>query len=95
MSSHSTVAITSDFALDVKGYTCGGQLNEVLGDGKSQQVGIDYGETFRLRVKPLTVLSLAFLALSKHWPIHQLVFFEDYKASLNIFPPPVSTAGEC
>ena len=67
------------------------------GDGKTQQVGIDCGEIFSPVVKPATirtVLGLAFLALSQHWPIHQLVFFEDYRDSLNIFPPPVSTAGE-
>ncbi|KAI3686614.1 hypothetical protein L1987_80294 [Smallanthus sonchifolius] len=41
-------------------------------DGRSQQVGVDCGETFSPVVKPATIRTVLSLALSKSWPIHQL-----------------------
>ncbi|KAK4360427.1 hypothetical protein RND71_019379 [Anisodus tanguticus] len=43
-----------------------------VGDSKTQQVGIDCGETFSPVVKPATIRTVLSLALSKTWPIHQL-----------------------
>ena len=44
----------------------------LIGDGKTQQVGIDCGETFSLVVKPATIRTVLSISLSKAWPIHQL-----------------------
>ncbi|KAJ9536396.1 hypothetical protein OSB04_un000431 [Centaurea solstitialis] len=44
----------------------------LVGDGKTQQVGIDCGETFSPVVKPATIRTVLSLALSKSWSIHQL-----------------------
>ncbi|KAK4374957.1 hypothetical protein RND71_005634 [Anisodus tanguticus] len=44
----------------------------LVGDGKTQRVGIDCGETFSPVVKPATIRTVLSLALSKTWPIHQL-----------------------
>lgn len=44
----------------------------LVGDGKTQQVGIDCGETFSPVVKPATIRTVLSLALSKAWQIHQL-----------------------
>ncbi|KAD5962053.1 hypothetical protein E3N88_13526 [Mikania micrantha] len=41
-------------------------------DGRSQQVGIDCGETFSPVVKPATIRTVLSLALSKSWDVHQL-----------------------
>ncbi|KAK1420492.1 hypothetical protein QVD17_22136 [Tagetes erecta] len=41
-------------------------------DGRSQQVGIDCGETFSPVVKPSTIRTVLSLALSHSWSIHQL-----------------------
>ncbi|KAK9049562.1 hypothetical protein SSX86_031470 [Deinandra increscens subsp. villosa] len=41
-------------------------------DGRSQQVGVDCGETFSPVVKPTTIRTVLTLALNKNWPIHQL-----------------------
>ncbi|KAL9234053.1 hypothetical protein vseg_008969 [Gypsophila vaccaria] len=41
-------------------------------NGRSQQVGIDCDETFSPVVKPATIRTVLSLAVSKHWPIHQL-----------------------
>ena len=40
--------------------------------GFSQRPGIDFGETFSPVVKPATMRTVLSLALSQHWPIHQL-----------------------
>ena len=42
----------------------------LVGDGKTQQVGVDCGETFSPVVKPTTVRTILSLALSKAWSIH-------------------------
>ncbi|KAL1308487.1 hypothetical protein AAHE18_17G109800 [Arachis hypogaea] len=44
----------------------------LVGDGKTQQVGVDCGETFSPIVKPATIRTVLNLALSKAWPIYQL-----------------------
>ncbi|KAL8157644.1 hypothetical protein AgCh_002375 [Apium graveolens] len=41
-------------------------------DGRSQQVGVDCGETFSPVVKPATIRTVLSIALSKSWPVHQL-----------------------
>ncbi|KAK1430107.1 hypothetical protein QVD17_12618 [Tagetes erecta] len=41
-------------------------------DGRSQQVGIDCGETFSPVVKPATIRTVLSIALSHSWSIHQL-----------------------
>ena len=44
----------------------------LVGDGKTQHVGIDCGETFSPVVKPATIRTVLSLSLLKAWPIHQL-----------------------
>ena len=44
----------------------------LVGDGRSQQVGVDCDETFSPVVKPATIRTVLSLAVSKSWPIHQL-----------------------
>ncbi|KAJ9566206.1 hypothetical protein OSB04_002172 [Centaurea solstitialis] len=44
----------------------------LVGDGRSQQVGIDCIETFSPVVKPATIRTVLSIAISKSWPIHQL-----------------------
>jgi histone deacetylase 1/2 len=44
----------------------------LVGDGKTQQVGVDCGETFSPVVKPATIRTVLSISLSKNWPIHQL-----------------------
>ncbi|KAI3815032.1 hypothetical protein L1987_14684 [Smallanthus sonchifolius] len=41
-------------------------------DGRSQQVGIDCGETFSPVVKPATIRTVLSIALSQSWAMHQL-----------------------
>ena len=44
----------------------------LVGDGKTQQVGVDCGETFSPVVKPSSIRTVLCIALSKSWSIHQL-----------------------
>lgn len=44
----------------------------LVGDGKTQQQGIDCDETFSPVVKPSTIRTVLSIAVSKSWPIHQL-----------------------
>jgi hypothetical protein len=41
-------------------------------DGRSQQIGVDCGETFSPVVKPATIRTVLSIVVSKDWPIHQL-----------------------
>ncbi|GJR20999.1 ribonuclease H-like domain-containing protein [Tanacetum coccineum] len=57
-------------------YNADGSLNRykarLVANGRSQQQGIDYDETFSPVVKPATILTVLSLAVSQQWPIHQL-----------------------
>ncbi|GKE53141.1 ribonuclease H-like domain-containing protein, partial [Tanacetum coccineum] len=44
----------------------------VVANGSSQQLGVDFDETFSLVVKPATIRTVLSLAVSRKWPIHQL-----------------------
>nr|GEX47081.1 ribonuclease H-like domain-containing protein [Tanacetum cinerariifolium]GEX47799.1 ribonuclease H-like domain-containing protein [Tanacetum cinerariifolium] len=44
----------------------------LFSNGRSQQQGIDYDETFSPVVKPATICIVLNLSISRHWPIHQL-----------------------
>eukprot|EP00256_Glycine_max_P060365 XP_014629214.2 uncharacterized protein LOC106798083 [Glycine max] len=44
----------------------------LVGDGKTQQSGVDCDETFSLVVKPATIRTVLSIAISKSWHIHQL-----------------------
>ncbi|GKA92548.1 ribonuclease H-like domain-containing protein [Tanacetum coccineum] len=44
----------------------------LVANGSSQQLGIDCDETFSPVVKPATIQTILSLALTRHWPIHQL-----------------------
>ncbi|GJY36310.1 ribonuclease H-like domain-containing protein [Tanacetum coccineum] len=44
----------------------------LVANGSSQQMGVDFDETFSPVVKPATIRTVLTLAVSRHWPIHQL-----------------------
>ncbi|GJW78576.1 ribonuclease H-like domain-containing protein [Tanacetum coccineum] len=44
----------------------------LVANGSSQQLGVDFDETFSSVVKPATILTVLSLAVSRKWPIHQL-----------------------
>ncbi|XP_021741927.1 uncharacterized protein LOC110708128 [Chenopodium quinoa] len=44
----------------------------LVGDGKTQQIGIDCGEMFSPVVKPATIRTVLSISLCKAWSIHQL-----------------------
>ena len=44
----------------------------LVANGKSQELGLDYDETFSLVVKPATIRLVLDLSLSRKWPIRQL-----------------------
>nr|GEV99225.1 ribonuclease H-like domain-containing protein [Tanacetum cinerariifolium] len=44
----------------------------LVANGSSQLTGIDVDETFSLVVKPTTIRTVLSLAISRHWPVHQL-----------------------
>ncbi|GJW52685.1 ribonuclease H-like domain-containing protein [Tanacetum coccineum] len=45
---------------------------QLVANGSSQQLGIDCDETFSPIVKPGTIPTVLSLALTIHWPVHQL-----------------------
>ncbi|GKE11872.1 ribonuclease H-like domain-containing protein, partial [Tanacetum coccineum] len=53
-----------------------GSLNRykarLVANGSSQLAGIDVDETFSPVVKPATIRTVLSLAISRHWPVHQL-----------------------
>nr|GEW23624.1 ribonuclease H-like domain-containing protein [Tanacetum cinerariifolium] len=61
-----------------------GSLNRykarLVANGSSQLVGIDVDETFSPVVKPKTIRTVLSLAISRHWPVHQLDRFVTYAA---------------
>nr|GEU71944.1 ribonuclease H-like domain-containing protein [Tanacetum cinerariifolium] len=54
----------------------GGNLSRykarLVANGSSQQLGVDFNETFSPVVKPATIRKVLRLAMSRKWPIHQL-----------------------
>lgn len=44
----------------------------LVANGKSQEEGIDYTETFSYVVKPATIRTVLDVSLAHNWPIHQL-----------------------
>nr|GEV08662.1 ribonuclease H-like domain-containing protein [Tanacetum cinerariifolium] len=44
----------------------------LVANGSSQQLGVDFDETFSLFVKPATIRTVLSLVVSRQWPIHQL-----------------------
>nr|GEW22904.1 ribonuclease H-like domain-containing protein [Tanacetum cinerariifolium] len=44
----------------------------LVANGSSQQLGVDFDETFSLVVKPITICMVLSLVVSCQWPIHQL-----------------------
>nr|GEZ59978.1 ribonuclease H-like domain-containing protein [Tanacetum cinerariifolium] len=57
-------------------YNANGSLNRykarLVANGRSQQQGVECGETFSPVVKPATIRTVLSLAVSQEWPIHQL-----------------------
>ncbi|GJU15139.1 ribonuclease H-like domain-containing protein [Tanacetum coccineum] len=57
-------------------YNADGFLNQykarLVANGRSQQQGINYDETFIPVVKPVTIRTVISLVVSQQWPIHQL-----------------------
>ncbi|GJV79342.1 ribonuclease H-like domain-containing protein [Tanacetum coccineum] len=57
-------------------YNADGSLSRykarLVANGSSQQLGIDCNETFSPVVKPVTIRTVLGLALTRHWPVHQL-----------------------
>ncbi|GKD61474.1 ribonuclease H-like domain-containing protein, partial [Tanacetum coccineum] len=45
---------------------------QLVANGSSQQIGIDFDDTFSLVVKPVTIRTVLSLALTKHWHVHHL-----------------------
>nr|GEV25605.1 ribonuclease H-like domain-containing protein [Tanacetum cinerariifolium] len=44
----------------------------LVANGSSQQLGVDFDETFSSVVKPVAIRTILSLAVSRKWPIHQL-----------------------
>ncbi|GJQ98519.1 ribonuclease H-like domain-containing protein [Tanacetum coccineum] len=44
----------------------------LVASGSSQQLGVDFDETFSLVIKSATIRTVISLAVSRQWPIHQL-----------------------
>nr|GEV77982.1 hypothetical protein [Tanacetum cinerariifolium] len=44
----------------------------LISNGSSQQLGVDFDETFSAVVKPTTIRTVLSLDVSRKWPIHQL-----------------------
>jgi len=44
----------------------------LVGDGKTQEQGVDCDETFSPVVKPVTIRAVLSIVVSKSWPIHQM-----------------------
>ncbi|KAJ9545930.1 hypothetical protein OSB04_025637 [Centaurea solstitialis] len=68
--------LTPNLTLSNHKHNLGGSLQcykaRLVVNGKSQQVGVDYAETFSPLVKPATIQTLLNIALSHSWHIHQL-----------------------
>ncbi|GJU82105.1 ribonuclease H-like domain-containing protein [Tanacetum coccineum] len=57
-------------------YNANGTLSRykarLVANGSTQLAGIDVDETFSSVVKPATIRTVLSLAISRHWPVHQL-----------------------
>ncbi|GJV92139.1 ribonuclease H-like domain-containing protein [Tanacetum coccineum] len=57
-------------------FHAGGTLSlykaRLVANGSSQQLGVDFDETFSSVVKPATIRTVLILVMSRKWPIHQL-----------------------
>ncbi|GJX16195.1 ribonuclease H-like domain-containing protein [Tanacetum coccineum] len=47
-------------------------IARLVANENSQQLGVDYDETFSPIVKPATIRTVLILAASRHWTVHQL-----------------------
>nr|GEV29846.1 ribonuclease H-like domain-containing protein [Tanacetum cinerariifolium] len=54
----------------------------LVANGSSQQLGVDFDETFSPVVKPATIRTVLSLVVSRQWPIHQLDVKNAFLASL-------------
>ncbi|GKD01064.1 ribonuclease H-like domain-containing protein [Tanacetum coccineum] len=54
------------------GYLYQGPKARLVANGSSQQLGVDFDETFSPVFKPATIRMVLSLAVSRKWPIHQL-----------------------
>ncbi|GKC21390.1 ribonuclease H-like domain-containing protein [Tanacetum coccineum] len=62
-----------DYSLRFEGVTTLSRYKaRLVANGSSQQLGIDFDETFSPVVKPATIRTVLSLAVSRQWPIHQL-----------------------
>ncbi|GJS96866.1 ribonuclease H-like domain-containing protein [Tanacetum coccineum] len=50
----------------------------LVANGSSQQLGVDFDETFSPVIKPATIRAVLSLAVSCQWPIHQLDVKNDF-----------------
>ncbi|GKD60136.1 ribonuclease H-like domain-containing protein [Tanacetum coccineum] len=73
---HSCNAMYDEYNALVKNVSCDGTLSRykarLVTKGSSQQLGVDFDETFSLVVKPATICMVLSLAMSCKWQIHQL-----------------------
>nr|GEW55576.1 ribonuclease H-like domain-containing protein [Tanacetum cinerariifolium] len=65
----------------------------LVANGSSQQLGVDFDETFSLVVKPATVRTVLSLVVSRKWPTHQLdvknaFLNEDLSETVYMHQPP-------
>ncbi|GKF29058.1 ribonuclease H-like domain-containing protein, partial [Tanacetum coccineum] len=44
----------------------------LVANGSSQQLGVDFDETFSPVIKPATIRMVLSLSVSRQWPVHQL-----------------------
>nr|GEY85778.1 ribonuclease H-like domain-containing protein [Tanacetum cinerariifolium] len=77
-----------------------GSLNRykarLVANGSSQLAGIDVDETFSPVVKPVTIRTVLSLAISRHWPVHQLdvknVFLNGYLSETVYMQQPLASS---
>ncbi|CAA7029694.1 unnamed protein product [Microthlaspi erraticum] len=65
----------------------------LVANGKSQEAGVDFDETFSPVFKPATIRSVLHVSLARDWPIHQLdvqnaFLHGDLEETIYMFQPP-------